>query len=88
MLKVLAASTSITKDVAAETLEPSKISQLLHLNILAVHPDGTYTFNNHHVEAYVKKALAEERRVEEAAAKALAEERRVEEAAAKARRWW
>ena len=74
MLKVLATSTSIAKDVAEEMLEPSKISQLLRLNILAVHPNGTYTFNEHHVEAYVKKALAEERRVEEAAAKA--------------RRWW
>ena len=62
MLKVLAASTSITKDVAEEMLEPSKISQLLRLNILAVHPNGTYTFNNHHVEAYVKKTLAKVRR--------------------------
>ena len=88
MFKAIATTASIKKNVAEDMLDPSKISQLLRLNILAVHPNGTYTFNEHHVEAYVKKALAEERRVEEAAAKALAEERRVEEAAAKARRWW
>lgn len=61
MLKVLAASTSITKDVAEEMLEPSKISQLLRLNILAVHPNGTYTFNKRHVEGNVKKELAKAR---------------------------
>ena len=71
---VLLASKSIDTKKAHELLTKTSVQALLRLNILAVHPDGTYTFNNHHVEAYVKKALAEERRVEEAAAKA--------------RRWW
>ena len=60
--------------LAHEILPEAKVAALLRLNILAVHPDGSYTFNNHHVEAHIKKALAEERRAEEAAAKA--------------RRWW
>ena len=74
MFTALATTASIKKNVAEDRLDPSKISQLLRLNILAVHPNGTYTFNNRHVEAHIKEALAEERRAEEAAAKA--------------RRWW
>ena len=70
MFKALAAATSINKDLAEEMLERSKIRKLLRHNILAVHPNGTYTFNTRHVEAHIKKALAEERRAEEAAAKA------------------
>ena len=88
LFKALLASKSFDTKKAHELLPKASAQALLRLNILAVHPNGTYTFNKHHVEAYVKKALAEERRAEEAAAKALAEERRAEEAAAKARRWW
>ena len=69
MLKYLAASTSIMRDVAEEMLEPSKISQLLRLNILAVHPNGTYTFNKPHVEAHAKKELAKAREMELAKAR-------------------
>ena len=71
---VLLASKSIDTKKAHELLTKASAQALLRLNILAVHPNGTYTFNNHHVEAHIKKALAEERRAEEAAAKA--------------RRWW
>ena len=74
LLKAIAASTRITRDAAEELLDAPLLRQLLRLNILAVHPDGTYTFNNRHVEAHVSKALAEERRAGEAAARA--------------RRWW
>ena len=73
LFKALVSKPVKTK-LAHEILPEEQVVALLRLNILAVHPDGTYTFNNHHVEAYVKKALAEERRAEEAAAKA--------------RRWW
>ena len=62
MFKAIATTASIKKNVAEDMLDPSKISQLLRLNILAVHPNGTYTFNEHHVEAYVKKELAKARR--------------------------
>ena len=76
----LAASASINKDAAAEMLEPSKLSALLRLNILAAHTDGTYTFNTRRVEARIREALAAER-----------QQREAEEAAAAAqarRRWW
>jgi hypothetical protein len=58
LFAALAASLSVAKDVAEEMLEPSKLGQLLRLNILAVHPNGCYTFNKHHVGAYIKKCLA------------------------------
>ena len=74
LLPALAAFTRITRDAAEELLDASQLRQLLRLNILAVHPDGTCNFNNRHVEAHVSKALAEERRAGEAAARA--------------RRWW
>jgi hypothetical protein len=61
MLKSLAASATLEIDVAEEMLEPSKISKLLLLNILAVHPNGTYTFNSRHVKAHIQREL--ERRV-------------------------
>lgn len=70
MLMSLAASTTITKDVAEEMLELPKISQLLRLNILAMHLSGTYTINMRHVEMYIKRTVAAGRRAEEPAAKA------------------
>ena len=59
---VLLASKSIDTKKAHELLPKASAQALLRLNILAVHPNGTYTFNNHHVEAYVKKELAKARR--------------------------
>jgi len=49
---------------AHELLPKASAQTLLRLNILAIHPNGTYTFETHHVEAYIKKAQ------EEAAARA------------------
>ena len=77
-LSLAAASAGIHNDAAAEMLELSKISALLRLNILAVHPDGTYTFNSRRVEARIREALEYEQ-----------QQREAEEAAAQARRrWW
>ena len=67
LFKALVSKPVKTK-LAHEILPEAKVAALLRLNILAVHPDGSYTFNNNHVEAYVEKELAEERRAEEAAA--------------------
>jgi len=61
MLKSLAASASLKIDAAEEMLEPSTISKLLLLNILAVHPNSTYTFNSRHVEAHIKNEVAKSR---------------------------
>ena len=61
LFKALVSKPVKTK-LAHEILPEAKVAALLRLNILAVHPDGSYTFNNHHVEAYVKKELAKARR--------------------------
>ena len=74
LFRELAASKSVATADAVAMLEPSKISELLRLNILAVHPNGTYSLNSRHVEAYVKKELAEELDAGGGAAEA--------------RRWW
>jgi hypothetical protein len=58
LLETLAVSKCITVDMAEDMLEPSKISALLRHNILAVHPNFTYTFNNPRMEAVVKQKLA------------------------------
>jgi hypothetical protein len=57
LFKALVSKPVETK-LAHEILPEAQVAELLRLNILAVHQDGTYTFNNHHVEAYVKKELA------------------------------
>ena len=61
LFKALVSKPVKTK-LAHEILPEAKVAALLRLNILAVHPDGSYTFNNRHVEAYVKKELAKARR--------------------------
>ena len=62
--KALLASAPMDTKAAHELLPKASAQTLLRLNILAAHPNGTYTFNTHHVEAYIKKAQ------EEAAARA------------------
>ena len=62
LFNVLLASKSIDTKKAHELLPKASVQALLRLNILAVHPNGTYTFNTHHVEAYVKKEKAKARR--------------------------
>ena len=60
----LVAKKSVPDAVAIKLMEPEKISALLVHNILAAHPDGTYTFHSRHVEMYfvgeVAKAAWEE----------------------------
>jgi hypothetical protein len=48
----LVAKKSVPDAVARKLMEPEKISALLGLNILATHPDGTYTFHSRHVESF------------------------------------
>ena len=57
---------------AVDLLDAEKISALLGLNILAAHPNGTYTFHSRHVASFVAGEVAEAARVE----------------AARSSRWW
>ena len=81
LFRAIAAAKSVKTANAVTLLEPSKIGELLRLNILAAHPNGTYTFNMHHVRAFVTKAIA-------AAQSAEAQARLAEEVAKVAPRWW
>jgi hypothetical protein len=46
---------SIPEVEALKLMAPDKIMALLGLNILSVHPDGTYSFHSRHVESFVAK---------------------------------
>lgn len=63
LFEALAALKCVAKDEAEGLLDPKGIDELLRRNILAVHPDGNYTFNNKHVERCIRGALAESRSV-------------------------
>ena len=46
------ASGRVEEDAARDMTDKSTIAKLLDHNILAVHPDGSYTFNARHVQAF------------------------------------
>ena len=54
----LLSSTCIDKDAAHELLPESKVQELLSLNILSAHPDGTYTFHDRHVARFMERAAS------------------------------
>lgn len=56
LFAAIAASTSLERHTALALMERARVDALLRLNIVAAHPDGTYTFHSRHVEAYIKSA--------------------------------
>ena len=58
----LVAKKSVPDAVARKLMEQEKISALLGLNILAAHPDGTYTFHSRHVESFFVGEVAKAER--------------------------
>ena len=52
-------SSKIVKEAVAHKLIPeSKVQELLSLNILSAHPDGTYAFHDRHVMRFMERAVA------------------------------
>ena len=49
---------SLPRDEAEEMLEAPRVSALLRQNLLATHPDGTYTFNTAHGRECIRAAQA------------------------------
>ena len=52
----LLSSSCIDMDTAHELLPESKVQELLRLNILLAHPDGTYSFHDRHVTRFMQRA--------------------------------
>lgn len=58
----LLSSSCIDIDAAHDLLPESKVQELLRLNILSAHPDGTYTFYDRHVARFMERATPNRRR--------------------------
>ena len=72
LFRALLAQKSVTTAAALRLLGKGQVSALLELNILAAHPDGTFTFHSRHVASYVAREVEKAARAE----------------AARSSRWW
>ena len=62
LFRALLSSRSVDKDVAHKLMPEYKVQELLRLNILSAHPDGTYAFHDRHVMRFMERASGGHRR--------------------------